>query len=121
MKQVFITSMIKSIIRKIIITIKNISDIEILLPKGFKKIPKISMGVKIVNTHFGTPGIAKIWVQYVFFPLISVNINIIVAKTKGTAIFPVKFAPPGKTGISPNKLFIHIKKNNVSKNGKNLL
>ena len=73
------------------------------------------------KTGFGTPGIAKICFQYVFFPLIVVIIKTIAAKTIGTAIFPVKFAPPGKSGIRPNRLFNHIKKNTVSKKGRYLL
>jgi len=41
------------------------------------------------------------------------------ARTAVIAIFPVRFAPPGNIGISPSKLFIKIKKNIVSRNGKN--
>ena len=46
-----------------------------------------------------------------------VRIIVIAAKTKVTAIFPVKFAPPGN---NPNKLLIHIKKKTVKRYGINL-
>ena len=48
--------------------------------------------------------------------IVVVIIKTIAAKTIGTAIFPVKFAPPGKNGTKPNKLFKKIKKKTVSKN-----
>ena len=35
----------------------------IINTRGFKKTPKISIGVSISNTGFGTPGIAKICFQ----------------------------------------------------------
>jgi hypothetical protein len=31
--------------------------------KGFRKMPRISSGVRMNNTNFGTPGIARIWCQ----------------------------------------------------------
>ena len=36
----------------------------------------------------------------------------------GTAIFPVKFAPPGKSGTRPSKLLKKIKKKTVNKKGR---
>ena len=82
--------------------------------KGFMKIPTISTGVKITNIHLGTPGIAKMCVQYVERPLKFVTKKAMIAKTKVTAIFPVKLAPPG---IKPNMLLNQIKKKIVNKYG----
>ena len=83
---------------------------------GFMKIPTISTGVKITNIHFGTPGIAKMCVQYVERPLKLVTKNAMIANTNVTAIFPVKLAPPG---TKPNMLLNQIKKNTVNKYGMN--
>ena len=41
----------------------------------------------------------------------------IAANTKVNAMLPLKLALKGKKGIKPITLFIHMKKNNVSKNG----
>ncbi len=82
--------------------------------KGFMKIPTISTGVKITNIHLGTPGIAKMCVQYVERPLKFVTKNAIIANTKVTAMLPVKLAPPG---TKPNMLLNQIKKKTVSKYG----
>ncbi len=82
--------------------------------KGFMKIPTISTGVKITNIHFGTPGIAKMCVQYVDRPLKLVTKKAIIAKTNVTAILPVKLAPPG---TKPNMLLNQMKKNTVNKYG----
>ena len=79
---------------------------------GFINTPTISTGVKIINIHLGTPGIAKMCVQYVERPFTLVTMNAMIAKTKVTAIFPVTFAPPG---IKPNILLNQIKKKIVNK------
>ena len=41
------------------------------------------------------------------------------ANTRVTEILPVRFAPNGKIGISPIRLFIRMKKNAVSRYGEN--
>ena len=89
----------------------------IIKTNGFKSIPIISTGVNISNTGLGTPGMAKICCQYVFFALSVVIIKTIDARIMGTAMLPVRFAPPGKIGIRPRRLFNQIKKNTVSKKG----
>ena len=58
--------------------------------------------------------------QYFFLPLMFVRIKVMIASVKVNEIFPVRFAPPGKTGTKPSKLLSHTKKNRVSKNGMNL-
>ena len=68
---------------------------------GFMKIPMISTGVKMTNIHFGTPGMAKICVQYVDFPLKFVTKKAITANTIVMAIFPVTLNP---SGVNP-KIF----------------
>ena len=41
--------------------------------------------------------------------------NVQTANTNVTAMFPVTLAPPGKIGITPNKLLIRIKKKTACK------
>ena len=83
--------------------------------KGFVKIPTNSIGIKIINTGHGTPGVAKMCDQQFLFADANVTTNVATAKNKVTEIFPVKFAPPGKKGINPNKLLMKIKKKIVNK------
>ena len=84
----------------------------IISANGFENNPIISTGIIIGKSQNGTPGAAKICFQYALLPLNWVIINVHVAITKVTAIFPVTFAPKGGgAGISPIRLFIRIKKN----------
>ena len=41
--------------------------------------------------------------------------NVATARTSVTAMLPVTFAPPGKKGISPMRLFTKMKKKTVSR------
>src|ERR1035437_3841436 len=90
----------------------------IINANGFVKIPTNSIKGKIGGTlsQSGTSG-QKISFQYSFDPVIFTIKNVIMAKTKVIAIFPVTFAPPGKIGINPRMLFINTKKKTVSKYG----
>jgi hypothetical protein len=86
----------------------------IISANGFENNPIISTGIIIGNSQNGTPGAAKICFQYVLFPLNWVIINVHVAITNVTAMFPVTFAPKGGgKGIRPIRLLIRIKKNAV--------
>ena len=54
------------------------------------------------------------------FPIVFCPLNVVIIKTKaaktiGTAMLPVKFAPPGKKGTRPNKLFKKIKRKLLAK------
>ena len=88
----------------------------IINAKGLVKTPTISIGIIIGISANGTPGGLKICPQYVLFANIFVTIRVIKDKTSVIAIFPVTFAAPGS---NPNKLFTNIKKNKVSKYGRN--
>ena len=78
------------------------------------KLLKISIGTNINLIPNGTPGGLKMCPQKFLFELINITTKKISAKTKVTAIFPVKLKPNGKR---PNKLFTQIKKNNVNNKG----
>ena len=83
----------------------------IIRANGFEISPIISTGIIIGRSQKGTPGVAKICLQYFLFPLNWVIIKVHAARTKVTAILPVTFAPKGGgNGISPIRLFIRIKK-----------
>lgn len=82
---------------------------------GFVKTPTISIGIIIGNKAAGTPGGLKMCAQYLFFAENKVRIRVNNAKTSVKLIFPVKLAPPGIIGNSPNKLVIQIKKNIFNK------
>ncbi len=56
-------------------------------------IPKSSIGAKMIFIGIGTPGIQNMCFQYVFLPLKLVIINVIRAKAKVMAIFPVTLIP----------------------------
>ena len=89
----------------------------IIRANGFVKIPKNSMnGIMGTGTfnHQGTSG-QKMSFQYVLVPKILTARNVQTARTIVMAIFPVTFAPPGKIGINPMRLFMKIKKNAVSR------
>ena len=87
--------------------------------KGFVNMPNNSI-TGIIGTghlsHVGTLG-QKISSQYSLLPnkLMAKKVNM--AKTNVMAILPVRLAPPGNIGTSPNKLLRKIKKNAVSKYG----
>ena len=85
----------------------------IIRAKGFVKTPKISIGIIIGNNATGVPGGFTRCFQYPLFADAVIIINVKIDNTKVTEIFPVTLAAPG---VSPNKLFIKIKKNTVSKN-----
>ena len=88
----------------------------IINANGFAIIPIISTGIIIGRSQKGTPGVAKICLQYALFPLNWVIKKVQAASTKVTAIFPVTFAPKGGgNGISPMILLIRIKKNTVNR------
>ena len=90
----------------------------IISANGFENKPIISTGIIIGKSHKGTPGAAKICLQYVLLPLNCVIRNVQVAITKVTAIFPVTFAPKGGgNGISPIRLLIRIKKKTDNRYG----
>lgn len=76
---------------------------------GLDKTPIISTGIIIGYNHHGTCG-TKMCFQYALLPFKLVTKNVINPITKVNAIFPVKFAPPGKKGTSPIMLFIQIKR-----------
>ena len=71
------------------------------------------MGTGTFN-HQGTSG-QKMSFQYVLVPKILTARNVQTARTIVMAMFPVTFAPPGKIGIYPMRLFMKIKKNAVSR------
>jgi hypothetical protein len=84
----------------------------IMSANGFEKRPIISTGIIMGRSQKGTPGAAKICLQYVLLPLNCVIRKVQVAITNVTAILPVTLAPNGGgNGISPIRLFIRIKKN----------
>ena len=56
----------------------------------------------------GTSG-QKISFQYSLLPKKLVATNVSIASTNVTAILPVTLAPPGNSGISPNRLLKKIK------------
>ena len=87
----------------------------IINAKGFVKMPRISHGIIIGYSAFGTGG-NKMCIQYPLFPLTLVIIKVQAAKTKVKAMFPVKLAP---IGIIPNTLLIKIKKKTVKRYGVN--
>ena len=89
----------------------------IISANGFVKIPKNSIKGIIGTGAFNQVGTSgqNISFQYSFVPKILVNKNVITASTSVMAILPVTFAPPGKIGINPIRLFTSTKKNAVSK------
>ena len=85
----------------------------IIKANGFVKTPNISIGIIIGNNAIGVPGGLTICFQYPLFADTVIIINVNIDKTNVTEIFPVTFAAPG---VSPNRLFISIKKKTVIKN-----
>ena len=65
-----------------------------------------------INRHTGH---CKNVSPVIFISVVKCNDKVNVASTNGTAMLPVTFAPPGKIGINPSKLFIQIKKKMVSR------
>jgi len=81
------------------------------------KTPITSMaGIIGIGTfsHNGTSG-QKISLKYSFVPVIFTMRNVQTANTKVIAMLPVTLAPPGKSGINPNRLLMKMKKNTVSR------
>ena len=79
--------------------------------KGFEMTPKSSItGIRGIGNfiHTGTSG-HKISFQYSLLPK-TFTANIVAkAITRVTAILPVVFAPPGKAGTKPIRLFTKMK------------
>ena len=85
----------------------------IIKANGFVKTPNISIGIIIGNNAAGVPGGLTRCFQYPLFADIVIIIKVKRDKTNVTEILPVTFAAPG---VSPNKLFINIKKKTDNKN-----
>ena len=79
---------------------------------GLINIPKNSIGARNNFIGTGIPGIQNMCFQYVFLPLKLVMINVIRAKAKVMAIFPVTLIPKG---VKPKRLRNQMKKNKVNK------
>ena len=83
---------------------------------GLVKIPMISTGRITSLNGNGTPGVQNICDQYALLPFTFVMINVNRANESVTAILPVKLPAHGRRPIKFQK---SIKKNSVSKYGKN--
>ena len=87
----------------------------IINTNGRRNTPRISIGVNMIRTAGGTPGIANTCRQYDLFAENEVTKNVITARIPVTARLPVTFAPPGRIGINPSKLLIRMKKKTVNR------
>ena len=90
----------------------------IIRAKGFVKTPKSSMsGITGAGYAFrkrGTSG-QKISFQYSLLAKMLIANIVHRARKKVMLMLPVTLAPPGKTGISPMRLHVRMKKNTVSR------
>ena len=84
----------------------------IISANGLINTPNNSIGAKAIFMGSGTPGIQKICFQYVFFAVKFVITNVIRARPKVTAMFPVTLIP---SGVRPKIFKNHMKKNYVNR------
>ena len=89
----------------------------IISAKGLVRIPTNSMAGIIGTGHLSQVGTSgqKISFQYSRVPNTLVMMNVAMANSRVIAMLPVTFAPPGKIGTNPIRLFIRMKKNTVSR------